>query len=168
MLSKTLTAAAGIIIAAAATSCTAHAEPVKFPDISGYTPVNPQDYAIDTSSPGIPSTGTYFLTPDGVICGFTPGLGAGCTGNNLPGIPAATGWHMNEVATGRPPRQTTVPIGTNGTVHGNPVETLPPFHSIDVTGIICGVDDAHMTACKDPQGRGFILSPAWSGWLPHA
>ncbi|SPM39834.1 hypothetical protein MNAB215_2027, partial [Mycobacterium numidiamassiliense] len=25
----------------------------------------------------------------------------------------------------------------------------------------------HTTACKDPQGHGFVLSPRGSGWLPH-
>jgi len=44
---------------------------------------------------------------------------------------------------------------------------LPAFHTIIVNGVTCGVDDKKMTACKDPQGRGFILSPAWSGWLPN-
>ncbi|QCR71458.1 hypothetical protein FCV17_06315 [Mycobacterium avium subsp. hominissuis] len=32
---------------------------------------------------------------------------------------------------------------------------------------ICGVDNSGTTACKDPQGRGFVLSPHGSGWLPH-
>jgi hypothetical protein len=40
-------------------------------------------------------------------------------------------------------------------------------HSITVNGIICGADNAGTTACKDPQGRGFVLSPHGSGWLPH-
>ncbi|MBZ4620668.1 hypothetical protein GBO18_12020, partial [Mycobacterium avium subsp. hominissuis] len=34
-------------------------------------------------------------------------------------------------------------------------------------GVVCGVDDSGTTACKDPQGRGFVLSPHGSGWLPH-
>jgi hypothetical protein len=29
------------------------------------------------------------------------------------------------------------------------------------------VDNAGTTACKDPQGRGFVLSPRGSAWLPH-
>src|SRR5882757_9154285 len=41
-----------------------------------------------------------------------------------------------------------------------------PFHSITFNGATCGVDDSGTTACEDSQGRGFILSPAWSGWLP--
>lgn len=41
------------------------------------------------------------------------------------------------------------------------------MHSITVDGATCGVDGAGMTACKDAQGEGFILSPSWSGWLAH-
>jgi hypothetical protein len=55
----------------------------------------------------------------------------------------------------------------NNTVQGTPIKALPPNHSITVDGVICGVDGAGMTACKDPQGRGFILSPSWSGWSAH-
>ncbi|RAV09475.1 hypothetical protein DQP57_15185 [Mycobacterium colombiense] len=49
----------------------------------------------------------------------------------------------------------------------NGVKTLPPSHSITVDGVICGVDNSGMTACKDPQGHGFVLSPHGSSWLPH-
>jgi hypothetical protein len=52
-------------------------------------------------------------------------------------------------------------------IDGHPVKTLPPGRSITVNGVICGVDNAGTTACKDPQGRGFVLSPRGSGWLPH-
>jgi len=45
---------------------------------------------------------------------------------------------------------------------------LSPFHTLTVFGVTCGVDDKKMTACKDPQGRGFVLSPSWSGWIPKA
>ena len=55
----------------------------------------------------------------------------------------------------------------NNTVQGHPIKTLPPLHSITVDGVICGVDDAGTTACKDPQGRAFVLSPHGSGWLAH-
>ncbi|CAG6866798.1 hypothetical protein [Mycobacterium avium] len=41
------------------------------------------------------------------------------------------------------------------------------MHSITVDGVICGVDNSGTTACKDPQDRGFILSPHGSKWLPH-
>ncbi|MBS9535178.1 hypothetical protein KIH27_16445 [Mycobacterium sp. M1] len=58
-------------------------------------------------------------------------------------------------------------LGTSDTIHDQPIKTLPPFHSIALGGVICGVDDAGTTACKDPQGRGFVLSPKGSGWLPH-
>jgi hypothetical protein len=50
---------------------------------------------------------------------------------------------------------------------GQPIKTLPPLHSITVGGAVCGVDDKGTTVCKDAQGRGFILSPTWSSWLPR-
>jgi hypothetical protein len=50
--------------------------------------------------------------------------------------------------------------------NGQRIRMLPPLHKITVDGATCGVDDEGTTACKDAQGRGFILSPAWSGWLP--
>jgi hypothetical protein len=168
VLTKAVFATGGVLFAAVVTSFgPAQADPPSFPDINNYAPVDPQDYAVDTSTPGIPSTGTYFLTPDGILCGFSPGLGVGCTGNNLPAIPPATGGRVNEIGTNTPLRQTSVSIGTGGTVHGHPVNTLPPLHSIVVTGIACGVDGSGTTACKDSQGHGFVLSPAGSGWLPH-
>jgi hypothetical protein len=40
---------------------------------------------------------------------------------------------------------------------------LPPSRG---TGVTCGVDDKKMTACKDSQGWGFVLSSEWSGWIP--
>jgi hypothetical protein len=142
------------------------ADTPKFPDMSGYTAVNVNDYAVDTSTPGISSTGLYFLTPDGIICGIGGDpSGASCTGNNFPAVPPVTNG-VNSIGTDTKLRTTNTPIGTDGTVHGNPVKTLPPLHSITVDGTTCGVDDAGTTACKDPEGRGFVLSPKGSGWLP--
>lgn len=152
-------------------ACTAHADPGKVPDLSGYTQVDPHEYAIDTSTPGIHSTGTYFLTPDGIICGFSNPPGAACSGNNFPNIaPVAQsegGLRVNGIGTDFPLQETTTPLGTDGRVHDQPLKTLPPFHSITVDGVTCGVDNARGTACKDGQGHGFMLSPAWTGLLPR-
>jgi hypothetical protein len=145
--------------------CTAHADPPKFPDLSSYAPVNASDYALDATTPGIASNQVFFLTPDGVPCSFLSGT-AGCTGDNLPGVPdkdkspytyggTASGIH----AAGSTPF-------VNDMVRGQPIRTLPAFHLITFSGATCGVDDSGTTACKDSQGRGFILSPSWSGWLP--
>ncbi len=165
MTAKTLTiAAAGAVLTAAITACTAHAEPSKFPDLSGYTPVNIADYRIDTTTPGMPSSQIFFLTPDGIPCTFSTGT-AGCKGDNLPGVPAEDKdpFTYIDTVTGIQPANSTSYV--NNTIRGQQIKTLPPFHSITVSGVICGVDDKKMTACKDPQGRGFVLSPAWSGWL---
>ncbi|RIS84933.1 hypothetical protein D2E54_06285, partial [Mycobacteroides abscessus] len=60
----------------------------------------------------------------------------------------------------------TDPAPASGVVLGQQIKALPPFHSITVSDVTCGVDDKGTTACKDPQGRAFVLSPSWSGWIP--
>jgi hypothetical protein len=163
---KTLTMIAGVLGAAVVSACTAHSEPSKFPDINGYTPVNIADYRIDTTTPGMPSSQVFFLTPDGIPCTFSSGTG-GCKGENLPGVPAEdkNPYTYIDTASGIQPARSTSYV--NNTIRGQQIRTLPPFHSITVSGVTCGVDDKGMTACKDPQGRGFVLSPQWSGWLPQ-
>lgn len=147
----------------------AYADPPPFPDLHGYTAVNASDYAITYPNSGRPTPLQViaFVTPDGVICAFGSPPSAGCTGNNLPGLPPAAPAGgtspVNSISTGSGQQPTGTPIDTNG----QPLKTLPPFHSITVDGVICGVDNAGMTACKDPQGRGFVLSPHGSKWLPH-
>ena len=163
MFARTL-ATAGFLAAAVGAITPAHADAPAFPDLSGYAPVNAADYVI-----AIPNTGraaddtVYFLTPDGIACNFLSGS-AGCTGSNFPGVP---GGGEKSVGTDGGIQPTNAPITTDNTVRGQAIKTLPPFHSITVDGIICGVDDARMTACKDTRGRGFVLSPGGSGWLPH-
>lgn len=147
-----------------------HADIPTFPDFSSYVPVDIADYRIDTTTPGMPSSGTYFVTPDGVVCEFTT-LQAQCRGNNLPAIvPAASDPsrglnRVNWIGTLTGLKQTNEGA-TQNPINGQSIQTLPPLHSITVGGAVCGVDDAGTTACKDKQGRGFILSPTWSGWLP--
>ncbi|ASW83695.1 hypothetical protein MINTM008_03750 [Mycobacterium intracellulare] len=167
MISRTLAVAAGVLTAFM-TSCNARADAPAFPDISGYSPVTVADYTI-----GLPNTGraplnmVYFLTPDGITCDFFSGE-AQCTGNNFPAVPPASGaGTVNAIGTASGLAQSGDPIAPNGQVYGHPLKTLPPLHSITVDGIICGVDNSGTTACKDPQGRGFVLSPHGSGWLPH-
>lgn len=151
-----------------------HADPPKFPDMSSYVPVNPQDYTVEVPNPGRPYTTPVvrFLTPDGILCAFTNTPGAGCTGNNLPGVPSAvpaptatSGGRVNSIATDGGLNQ----LGVASTTEAPPppAKNLPPFHSITVNGVVCGVDDSRTTACKDPNGQGFVLSPNGSGWLPH-
>jgi hypothetical protein len=148
----------------------ASASPPIFPDLSGYTPVNISDYRIDTTTPGHPSSGTYFVTPDGVICNFSS-LQPQCRGNNFPAVPPAASDparglnRVNWIGTVTGLKQTNEGSPVNP-VNGQPIKTLPPFHSITVGGAICGVDDKGTTACKDAQGGGFVLSPQGSGWLP--
>ena len=171
MIAKTFVTAA-VVISAMTAACTAHADPPKFPDLNSYTPVDVQDYEIEILSPGMSSKQVNFITPDGITCTFMS-WEAGCRGNNFPGIPPQPsypdtktfGINTIDTAVGLSKMKVTNP--PDGTVQGHPIKTLPPFHSITVNGVICGVDDKQMTACKDAQGQGFILSPQWSGWLPH-
>jgi hypothetical protein len=173
LLRPTLVAIAALGLLVGGSPARAHADTPRFPDLGGYTPANVADYEVDTTTPGIPSQAVFFLTPDGIICSVDP-QGAGCTGNNFPAVPPVAnsydGRVVNAVGTDTGLNTTNAPIGTggpHGTAHGNPVKTLPPLHSITVGGVVCGVDGSGTTACKDPQGRGFVLSPKGSGWLPH-
>lgn len=161
-------------------SCTAAADPPavpeqpaqagKFPDLSSYKSVNPDDYRWESDNPGRPTKiTTYgFSTPDGIGCTFGQSS-ATCTGNNLPAItparcdPAQGIYGENEISTDTGLRK----VSDTGCSSSALSKQLPAFHTIIVNGVTCGVDDKKMTACKDPQGRGFILSPAWSGWLPN-
>ncbi|KLO27509.1 hypothetical protein ABW16_16460 [Mycolicibacter heraklionensis] len=173
MLVKTLMIAAGTFVAALTSGgCTARADTPPFPDINSYAPVNPADYAITIDTPGISHSETFFLTPDGVVCTVRPNSGAACAGNNLPAIPPATPTaggtpRVNSIGTDGPVQASSGTLGTSDTVNGHSIKTLPPLHSISLGGVVCGVNDSGTTACKDPQDRGFVLSPNGSGWLSH-
>lgn len=159
------------VCSAVAHAAEARADTPTFPDLSGYTPVNFADYAIDTSTPGFTTSTIAFLTPDGISCDFMIEQ-AQCTGNNFPNVPRvktdpARGLNgANWIGTLTKLKKTGNPVAPNGMLRGQPLKPLPPFHSITFNGMTCGVDNARTTACKDGEGRGFILSPTWSGWLP--
>lgn len=169
MITRTFVMTAAVISAVASSSCTAHAEPPKFPDINSYPPVNAADYSIDTTTPGMPARQVYFITPDGIECNFDASSAA-CSGNNFPNIPAQP-WNpaagitgVNVISTNSGLSTTNAAFSPDHTVHGQQVKNLPPMHSITMNGVTCGVDGSGTTACKDAQGQGFILSPRWSGW----
>lgn len=172
MLAKSLASISALVSAALIGACAAHADPPGFPDLSRYTPVDVKDYEISVPNPGRPPDPTiYFLTPDGIVCKFTLDQ-ASCSGNNLPAIPPApsnpeAGINgFNTIGTTSGLNQTSG-VGPSRVILGQPIKTLPPSHSLTANGFVCGVDNSGMTACKDPQGRGFVLSPHGSGWLPH-
>jgi len=133
----------------------------QFPDLSGYTAVNADDYRVDASTPGQSASQVVFLTPDGITCAFSTPPSAGCTGNNFPAVPPAQGG-VNAVGTDFGLDTTNAPIARTPDI-----KTLPPFHSLTVDGVTCGVDDARTTACRDTKGRGFVLSPSGSTWFAH-
>ncbi|MGV0627336.1 hypothetical protein [Mycolicibacter minnesotensis] len=173
MITKTLNAVATAATAATIAAGCAHADTPTFPDISEYTPVTASDYIIEIPNTGrAPMKQVYFLTPDGIACNFNAGQ-AQCTGNNFPSVPPAPtdpsrGINgVNWVGTITGLKQTSDQIAEGNAVQGQPIKALPPWHSITDDGVICGVDDTGTTACNDSQGRGFVLSPNGSGWLPH-
>ncbi|WP_236978351.1 MULTISPECIES: SUR7/PalI family protein [Mycobacterium] len=136
--------------------------------MSNYTPANPDDYMWQTENPGRPNKlTTYgFRTPDGVECTFGQSSSASCVGNRLPSIPPVCdppkrNYGANEISTDIGLREVGMPCDDTSLSN-----VLPPFHTLTVFGVTCGVDDKGTTACKDPQGRGFVLSPTWSGWIP--
>jgi hypothetical protein len=172
-----------VTAALTSTACTATAEPPtpsdtsgpatagRFPDMSSYTAANPDDYETRYETPGRPNAkmkAYNFVTPAGIRCSFDDLPSAGCTGNNFPGVAALEcdqskrAYGVNAISTGRDIWQTS-DTSCDKTPSG---KVLPPSHTLTVFGVTCGVDDQGTTACKDPQGRGFVLSPSWSGWLP--
>ncbi len=172
MTAKTLASVSAIVGAAVVGTCIAHADALSFPDLSGFAPANVKDYEILVPNPGRqPEPTVYFLTPDSIVCKFTLDQ-ASCSGNNLPAIPPAASnpeagiSGVNWIGTTSGLKQTSGGEPSR-VIAGQPIKTLPPAHSLTVNGFVCGVDDSGMTACKDPQGRGFVLSPHGSGWLPH-
>lgn len=157
---------------ALAMGCTANAEPPKFPDMTGYVAVDPDDYKTVSVNPGRPDplNNYYFRTPGGIGCGFI-GSAAVCSGNNFPGVPPAHGdpskglYGVNVISTDSEIRQS-----SDSTPPGavEAYKLLPPLHTITVSGVTCGVDDAGTTACKNPKGGAFVLSKSGASWLPKA
>jgi len=154
------------VIAATACGTQSHADPV-FPDLSSYAKANSSDYAITTPdfNPHNPTNAIFFLTPDGISCNFHTGS-VECVGN-IPGVAGNDKNPYTSVSTDSGIKAATSTPYVNGTFQGQPIRTLPPLQSIVVGGDFCGVDSAGSTACKDPQGRGFVISQQGTHWLPH-
>ena len=166
MIGKFIALPWSIVATVLISACVAHAGPPTFPDLSSYSPVNASDYTINLQNTGGPSIdAVQFLTPDGITCAFGNPPSAGCTGNNLPALTPQADGLVSSIGTNTRLRKSSTPLASPN--EASKFRLLPPNHSIMVEGVICGVDDAGMTACKDPQGHGFILSPSWSGWLEH-
>lgn len=156
-----MTAALAVLCA-----CHANAEPPKFPDLNTYVAANVDEYVILLPNVGRePIRAVFFLTPDGLHCGFLSGS-AGCTGDNIPGVAEKDKNPYTYVSTGSGIEPTASTPYKNGKVQGHDLKTLPPLHSMTVEGAICGVDDVGTTACKGSDGSGFVLSKRGSTWFP--
>lgn len=158
-----------IMIAVAATSliatcaCTkSHADSV-FPHPSGYPRVNVFDYGIALPNPPHdPTNAIYFLTPEGIPCNFHTGSVA-C----IPGVPDNAKNPYTSVSTGSGIQAATSTPYSDGSIQGHPLKALPPQQALAAGGTFCGVDASGATACKDSQGRGFVISQQGTRWLPH-
>ncbi|SPM35837.1 hypothetical protein MAH_0295, partial [Mycobacterium rhizamassiliense] len=163
-------AIASALVSVLTNSAVAHADAPPFPDLSTYTPDTVGDYfiAVANSGRGEPTAAVYFLTPDPdhVTCDFASGA-AQCAGFDYPGVPPAGADKVNWIATDRGVTQSNVSIDSGHKVNGRRVKVLPPKHSIAVGDVICGADGARTLGCKDARGRGFVLSPLGTTWLPH-
>jgi hypothetical protein len=161
------------------TNRTAHAEPPSFPDLSGFTPENVADYVIAAANTGrgepIPSV--YFLGPvypaphnreHDIACDFIS-RAAQCSWHDFPPIPSSAGGNeVHWITTDSGRKEANSSIDGGHKINGHLIKYLPLRHSIALDGVICGVTDARITACKDSQGRGFTLTPdGHDDWLPH-
>jgi hypothetical protein len=138
-----------------ATSHIARADTRVFPDFSGYTAADVQEYTFAIPNPGRQTiVEAYFLTPDGEItCEFIRPA-AQC---NYPPTPAADPNGVNWIATDVGLAQSRGSIAPGNKAHGHSIKRLAPQHTLTVGGVVCGVLDIGSTACEDPQGRGFWL-----------
>jgi hypothetical protein len=144
----------------------AHGDPPAFPDVDHFTPVTAQDFTVRLPlHPHDPTEALYFLTPQGIPCHFLTGAVA-CAGT-VPGVLPADAAPFTTVSTADGIHSATSTSYVNGTIQGLPIQTLPAMHSLTGGGAICGVDDAGATACRDFSGRGFVISPRGTTWLPH-
>src|SRR5882757_7727216 len=125
MIAKALVANAVTTGITVLSDCTAHADPPTFPNLGSYAPVNASDFALDTTSPGIPSSQVFFITPDGLPCIFLSGT-AGCTGDNLPGVSEKDKSLYTYVGTAGGIHGAGSTPYVNNTVPGQPIKTLPP------------------------------------------
>lgn len=154
------------LIAGSACSTPSHAEPA-FPDLSSYARANSSDYAVAILNfhPHDPTNAIYFLTPDGIPCNFHTDS-VECIGN-IPGVADNDKNRYTSISTASGIKAAGSTPYSNGTVQGQPIRTLPALQSLAVAGDTCGVDSAGTAACKDFQGRGFVISQQGTRWLPH-
>lgn len=159
-------AAVGLIAASACSSTPSHADPV-FPDLSSNASANPSDYSVTIPNfhPHDPTNAIYFLTPEGIPCNFHTDS-VECIGN-IPGVAGNDKNPYTSVSTASGIKATPSTPYSNGSIQGQPIRPLPPMQSITVAGDLCGVDGAGSTACKDFQGRGFVISQQGARWVPH-
>jgi hypothetical protein len=163
---KVAALAATGLIAGSACSTQSHADPA-FPDLSSYARADSSDYAVAIPNfhPHNPTNAIYFLTPDGIPCNFHTDS-VECIGN-IPGAADNDKSPYTSISTASGIKAAGSTPYSNGGVQGQPIKTLPALRSLAVGGDLCGVDSAGSTACKDFQGRGFVISVHGTRWLPH-
>jgi hypothetical protein len=115
--------------------------------------------------PHDPTNAIYSLTPQWVPCNVHTD-GVECIGN-VPGVADNDRNPYTSISTASGIKAAGSTPYSKGTVQGQPIRTLLALQSLAVAGHLCGVDSAGGIACKDFQGRGFVISEQGTRWLPH-
>jgi hypothetical protein len=162
--------AAVFIVLSSTTMPSAAADPQQFPDLSGYTEVNSNDYLTYSA---YSTTGAQFVTPGGYRCrmsyvskaaasliqcwGALPGTSHNLVGVSYPPAAAATLADKDPSAMERYQWMDGPGNWHDGTVSPDAYKPVPPHSKVTYRDETCGVDES-MTACEF-RGHGFVLSP---------
>jgi len=130
--------------------------PANFPDLSAFTPVDPQDYHV---------SGTSFVSPNQIDCvlDFGPHAVTVCSGV-IPGVPASQGgcaWaHKADPAATDAPYVLEDSDDACATSLARPIQ---PGKKLVTTNGTCAVGDGGLVACIDADNKhGFVLQPSGS------
>ena len=161
--------AAALIALWSSTTPWAAADPQQFPDLSGYTEANSNDYLTYSA---YSTQGVQFVTPGGYRCrlshisksaasiiqcwGSLPGTSHNLVGVSYPSGGGATFADKDMSAMERYQWMDGPGNWHDGTVSPDAYKPLPPHSKVTYSGATCGVDES-MTACM-LAGHGFVLS----------
>lgn len=133
------------------------APPSNFPELSAFTPVDPQDYHV---------SGTSFVSPNQIDCvlDFGPHAVTVCSGA-IPGMPASAqggcAWaHKADPAAADAPY---VLEGSGDACATSLAKPMQPGKKLVAKTGTCAVGDGGLVACIDADNKhGFVLQPSGS------
>lgn len=144
-------------------TATANATPPGFPDITGFTQVDPAQFARPlTRSQRWESGYFFFRTPDGISCAIGPT--SWCVGA-LPGLTARQQSACSSVHQGESPTEPFAYGQSDQACVPTDDPILTPGHklTIDAYEITCAVGTGSTTACiNTATNHGFVLRPSGS------